>query len=141
YNVLNPSAGGGDPRGGQDFADLIGRASAAGLGVIAIRIFAAGAAGARPERHPIAGNPGGALVAGGEYGADVERARQLLPLVAELGLESPLELALRFVLANPAVSTALTGISELAHLEAILRWAERGPLDTAAVGRVLRAGH
>ncbi len=144
YNVLNPSgsalAGASAARPDrQDFAGVINRAAAAGVGVVAIRIFAAGAVSGRLERHPVAGDPSQPLTPGGEYSADVERARMLAPLVGELGLEAPEELALRFVLANRNISTALVGISEVAHLEAVLRWVERGPLDANALARIARA--
>jgi aryl-alcohol dehydrogenase-like predicted oxidoreductase len=138
FNVLNPSAGYADAAGGgQDFAGLIDVAAGAGVGVIAIRVLAAGALGGTPERHPNAGNPGMPVAGGAEYARDLARARRLAPLVGELGLESPYELALRFALAKPGVSTALVGFSDLAQLEAALRWAERGPLPSDAVQRIV----
>lgn len=145
FNVLNPSAGHareaarGDDRSeaGQDFAGLIDRASEAGLGVIAIRVLAAGAVSGVGQRHPLAGDPGTPLAGGAVYDADVRRAGRLSSLASELGLESPVELALRFVLAKGAISTALVGVSDLPQLECALGWAERGPLDPDAVQRVL----
>jgi aryl-alcohol dehydrogenase-like predicted oxidoreductase len=137
FNPLNPSAGyAGRGGGGEDFAGLIDAAAAAGLGVIVIRPFAAGALGATPERHALAGDPSGTL-AGSAYDDDRERARRLGPLVAEFGLESPYELALRFALAKPGVSTVLVGYSDGAQLEEAIRWAERGPLPAAAVEQVV----
>jgi aryl-alcohol dehydrogenase-like predicted oxidoreductase len=139
FNVLNPSAGwaGRAPSGSQDFDGLIDRAAAADVGVIVIRPLAAGAVGGEPGRHPNAGNPGSALVAGGDYAADLQRALVLVHLASELGLDGPIELALRFALAKPGVSTALVGFSDLAQLRDALRWAERGPLSPAAIQRVL----
>jgi aryl-alcohol dehydrogenase-like predicted oxidoreductase len=138
-NALNPSAGfAGVTGGGQDFEGLIDAAAGAGLGVIAIRVLAAGALAAA-ERAANAGGPGRPLVAGGEYERDLERARGLGPLAPELGLESPAELSLRFVLARPGVSTALVGYSDAVQLEDAIRWAERGPLPAGAVRRVLDA--
>lgn len=142
FNALNPSAGfAGAAGGGQDFAGLIDLAAGAGLGVIVIRALAAGALAlaAQPERHPNAGDPGTPLVGGAEYARDLERARDLASLAAELGLEGPLELALRFALSKPGVSTVLVGYSDLAQLEGVIRWAERGPLPASAVGRVVDA--
>jgi aryl-alcohol dehydrogenase-like predicted oxidoreductase len=139
YNVLNPSGGyPGSPDGvAQDFDGLIADAAAAGMGVLAIRVMAAGALAAVPTRHPVAGDPGSVLAVGSEYARDLERAERLRPLVAELGLESPLELALRFALAQPGVSTALLGPSDRDQLAEALRWAERGPLPPDAVRRAL----
>ena len=136
-NALNPSAGWTvRPSSEQDFCGLIGLASAAGLGVIAIRVLAAGAI-AGPERHHIAGSPGRPLVEGGVYEANVVQAGKLAELAASLGLEGAAELSYRLVLSHHGVSTALAGVSEVSHIEAALRWERRGPLDAAAVESVL----
>ena len=140
FNVINPSAGyPGFEFEEQDFGGLIDTAARAGLGVINIRVYAAGALTGQLERHPIAGSPGGALAWGGEYEKDVERAHKLPSFVEELGLESPFELALRFALAKPGISTVLVGLSELSHLENAIRWAERGPLSDDVVRRLVEA--
>ena len=138
YNALNPSAGyPGSPDGrAQDFAGLLDRAAARGMGIFGIRILAAGAASAAPERHPVAGSSG-ALVQGTDYAQDVERAAALRALAGELGLESPLELAFRFALAKEGIASALIGPSSVAHVEDALRWEARGPLPAEAVERVL----
>lgn len=144
FNVLNPSAGfAGAAGGGQDFGGLIDTAAQAGLGVIAIRVLAAGALTGHAERAANAGGPGRPLAGGAEYTTDVERARALTPLARELGLEGPLELAVRFALSKPGISTVLVGYSDLAQLESAVRWAERGPLPDDAARRVVetaRAG-
>jgi L-galactose dehydrogenase/L-glyceraldehyde 3-phosphate reductase len=140
FNAVNPSSGFAGASGGeQDFDGLIDAAAEAGLGVIAIRVLAAGAMAATPERPPNAGNPGGSLAAGATYEGDLGRARALSTLAVELGLEGPVELALRFALAKPGVSTVLAGYSNLEQLEECIRWAERGPLPEDAVRRVLDA--
>ena len=140
FNVINPSAGWpGFESDEQDFGGLIDTAARAGLGVINIRVYAAGAISGRPERHPIAGSPGGPIAAGGEYDKDVERARKLAAFVQELGLESPFELAVRFSLSKSGISTVLVGLSEFDHLDSAIRWAERGPLPEDAVRRLVEA--
>jgi aryl-alcohol dehydrogenase-like predicted oxidoreductase len=141
FNALNPSAGFAGAAGGeQDFGGLIDTAAGAGLGVIAIRVLAAGALAAREERAAYAGGTGGALIAGGGYAHDLERARTVAAtLAATLGLEGPLELAVRFALSKPGISTVLVGFSDTAQLEEALRWAERGPLPDDAVRRVVAA--
>ncbi|HZU19222.1 MAG TPA: aldo/keto reductase [Candidatus Dormibacteraeota bacterium] len=137
FNALDPSGVHPGATGGeQDFDGLIGQATAADVGVIAIRVYAAGALAATARRHPIAGEVDAAL-AGAGYEEDVDRALPLARLAAELGLEGGLELGLRFALAAPGVSVALVGLSSLEHLEAALRWESRGPLDPAAVDRVV----
>ncbi|HLQ62635.1 MAG TPA: aldo/keto reductase [Candidatus Acidoferrales bacterium] len=137
-NVLNPSAVRAGARGGQqDFEGLIGWAAEHATGVVAIRVYAAGALTAGPERHPHAHLPPRPLVPGSDYATDVERARGLERTLAELGVESPLELGLRFALSAPGVSTALVGLSTIEHLEAAIRWAERGPLPPDQFERLL----
>jgi L-galactose dehydrogenase/L-glyceraldehyde 3-phosphate reductase len=138
FNALNPSAGyAGHTGGGQDFAGLIDVAASAGVGVIVIRPLAAGALSLATQRHPNAGNPGGSSMGGTSYAQDLARAQAVAALAAELGLDGSLELAMRFVLSKPGVSTMLVGYSDLAQLEAAIGWAERGPLPAGAVERVL----
>jgi len=138
FNVLNPSAGfTGHTGGQQDFEGLIDSAARAGRGVIVIRVLAAGAAAALPGRATNAGDPGGNLVSGGSYATDVERAAQFAALASDLGLESPVELAIRFGLSKPGVSTVLVGYSTLAHLEDAIRFSDRGPLSADVITRVL----
>jgi L-galactose dehydrogenase/L-glyceraldehyde 3-phosphate reductase len=141
FNALNPSAGwpGRARPGTQDFAGLIDRAAAAGLGIIGIRPLAAGALSATDQRHPNAGDPGFALVAGNDYTADLRQAQRIVALAAEAGLEGPVELALRFALAKPGVSTVIVGFSDLPQLRAALRWANRGPLDPTLVDATIAA--
>jgi aryl-alcohol dehydrogenase-like predicted oxidoreductase len=138
FNVLNPSAGfAGTTSGADDFGGIIDVAATSGVGVIVIRPFAAGALSAQPERHPNAGDPGGPLTGGATYEADLDRARAVEPIAAELGFESPLELGLRFVQAKQGVSTVIVGYSNLDHLESAIRWTERGPLSDDVVARVM----
>src|SRR5205823_5454812 len=138
FNILNPSAGFvGHAGGQQDFHSLIDTAARTGRGVIAIRVLAAGAAAGLPSRSPNAGDPGTNLVSGGSYAADIERAQRAAGLAAELGFEGAVELAIRFALSKPGVSTVVVGYSTVAHLEEALRYAERGPLSPDGVQRVL----
>lgn len=138
FNVLNPSAGfTGHAGGQQDFEGLIDTAARAGRGVVVIRVLAAGAAAAEPVRAANAGEPGGSLVSGGSFAADAERGVRLRHLAAELGLDSPVELAIRFGLSKPGVSTVLVGYSSLDHLEQAITFADRGPLSDDVVRRIL----
>ena len=139
FNALNPSAGfAGAAGGGHDFAGLIDDAAASGMGVLAIRVLAAGALSGSTERAQNASSIGGAaLVAGSEFEQDVARARDLAALAEGLGLESALEMGVRFALTKPGVSTVLVGYSDVQQLEQAIRWAERGTLPEEAVSRVL----
>jgi aryl-alcohol dehydrogenase-like predicted oxidoreductase len=137
FNALNPSAGwaGRADPGSHDFGGIIDVAAEHRAGVIVIRPLAAGAVAAAESRHPNAGNPSG--VAGEQYADDLARAQALQTLATDLGLEGPVELALRFAMAKTGVSTVLVGFSDRAQLASAIRWAERGPLTPDAVQRVL----
>jgi L-galactose dehydrogenase/L-glyceraldehyde 3-phosphate reductase len=138
FNAVNPSAGFPRARGGeQDFDGLIRIAAAAGVGVINIRVMAAGALSAHGARHANAGDPGPLLADGAAYGHDVERAGAIRMLAAELRCDGPLELALRFAIGTPGISTVLVGYSDRAQLEDALRWVTRGPLSPQAAARVV----
>jgi aryl-alcohol dehydrogenase-like predicted oxidoreductase len=130
FNVLNPSAmHAGAAGGGQDFEGLAAAALAQGGAVMGVRTVAGGALVAGDYRAPLAGPTGnGRGLGGSPYADDLERARRLQPLVDSLGLESPLELGIRFVTSHPGIATALIGFSDYAQLEDALRWVERGAL-------------
>ena len=137
FNALNPSAGyTGHTGGEQDFEGLIDTAARVGCGVIVIRVLAAGAATGIAERPGNAGDAGPPL-AGGGYADDLARAAQLRDLAVQCGMESPVELALRFGLSKDGVSTVLVGYSNLTHLEDAIRFAERGPLKSEDLRKVL----
>ena len=139
FNAINPSAGFAGRSGpGQDMNGALDAAAGAGLGIIAIRVMAGGAMTAAPERAPLASpGLGPALVAGNTYDTDLAGASKLTVLASEFGLESALELSLRFVISKPEVSTALVGYSDLDQLQDAIRWTERGPLSADQVQRVL----
>jgi aryl-alcohol dehydrogenase-like predicted oxidoreductase len=141
FNAINPSAGHAGASGGaQDQAGVIDVAAKAGLGVIAIRVMAGGAMTGSEQRAPLASpGLGPALVPGNTMEFDVTSAAARDALAHELGLESALELSLRLVIAHPGVSTALVGYSDMDQLESAIRWAERGPLSSDQVRRVVEA--
>ena len=117
---------------------MIGAASERGAGIIAIRVLAAGAISGSSERATLASpTGGGAMVSGGEFDADVWRAQGLMVLAQELELENSVELGLRFALGIDGVSTVVVGFSDLQQLDDALRWTDRGPLDEAAVKRIV----
>jgi aryl-alcohol dehydrogenase-like predicted oxidoreductase len=138
YNMLNPSAGsvvaGGYPA--HDYGNLLAHTEAASMGVIAIRVLAAGALSGVETRHPLGSPAVEPLGSGSSYRLDVERARRLEALVREGFSGSLIEAAIRFAISHRAVSTALVGYSTLEHLEAAAAAAEKGPLPPAALNRL-----
>src|SRR6516164_235697 len=138
YNLLNPSAGATVARGypAHDFGNLLAHTKAADMGVIAIRVLAAGALSGTEERHPLGSPSVEPIGSGGSYRTDVERARRLEPLIREGHADGLIEAALRFAIANDAVSTVLVGYSTLDHLEYAARSINKGPLSRAALKRL-----
>jgi L-galactose dehydrogenase/L-glyceraldehyde 3-phosphate reductase len=138
YNMLNPSAGTAVPAGypGHDFGELFAHTATADMGVIAIRVLAAGALSGSEARHPHGSPAVEPIGSGRDYGVDVARARRLQPLVAEGFADSLVAAAVRFAIAHPAVTTALVGYSTLEQLEIAAAAAEQGPLPPAALDRL-----
>lgn len=66
--------------------------------------------------------------------ATLERVERLVSLVPE-GMTLA-ELALRFILSNPAVSTIIPGMRKLRHVEANIAAGDEGPLDAEILGRL-----
>jgi aryl-alcohol dehydrogenase-like predicted oxidoreductase len=132
YSILNQSAFLDGPAVNPLLTyDRVGaRAAQRGMGVFALRVLEAGALASGFERHALATAPGAPA-----YATYVEQAQTLRFLAAE-GDPTLVAPAIRFVLANPAVSTALVGISEVSHVDAAADAEERGPLDAAALARI-----
>jgi aryl-alcohol dehydrogenase-like predicted oxidoreductase len=63
--------------------------------------------------------------------ARIEKLRDLLPDSMTLA-----ELALRFILSNPDVSTTIAGMRKLKHVEQNLRLSDAGPLDPGLIKRL-----
>jgi L-galactose dehydrogenase/L-glyceraldehyde 3-phosphate reductase len=144
YNMLNPSAGRAVPAGypAHDFGNLLAHTQAADMGVVAIRVLAAGALSGSEERHPHGSPEVAPIGSGSDYRTDVGRARRLEALIRDGFADSLVEASIRFAIAHPGVSTALVGYSTLAQLEYAAAAAEKGPLSPAALDRLgaLQAG-
>jgi aryl-alcohol dehydrogenase-like predicted oxidoreductase len=140
FNAVNPSAGfAGASGGAQDLGGLIDVAAANRMGVLNIRVLAAGAVSGSDERARLASpGGGGAMTPGGEFVSDVERAQKLLALSKEAGLDGPVELGLRFALAKGGISTILVGFSDVEQLEDAARWIDRGAVPADLVDRVVQ---
>ncbi|MBN9085335.1 MAG: aldo/keto reductase [Reyranella sp.] len=138
YNALNPSAGGPMPKGapGLDYGRLLDRAKAADMGTIVIRALAGGALAGTEARHPLAMQQVDPIGSAPNFAADVARARQLEPLIKDGTAGSLVELAQRFVIAHPAVTTMLVGYSTLDQLEEAAKAVAKGPLPAAALAKI-----
>jgi len=129
YNLINPSAmaPAGPGWNSTDFDGLLQRCARQDMGVMGIRIFAAGHLAAS-ERHgremPITANADNAA-------EEARAAAVFAALGAQAGNRA--QTALRFGLACPRLSTIVVGVAEAWHLDDALKAAQMGPLPTAAL--------
>jgi len=138
YNLLNPSAGFAVPAGfpAQDFGGLLNRTRERRMGVIVIRVLAAGALSGVEARHPVAVPSVDPIATAPDYHTDVTRAQRLGALVRDGHVENLIEASIRLAVSSDAVSTVLVGYSSLEHLEAAAAAVNRGPLPPAALQRL-----
>ena len=138
YNLLNPSAGVqvSPDFPFQDYQRLIDQAAANQIGVIVIRMLAAGALSGTTERHAVAAPSVAPISSDPTYAEDVEKARYFAFLIKQGFVTNLVEGAIRFVIGKPEVSTALVGISSLEQLEQAVAYANRGPLPAAALEHI-----
>jgi aryl-alcohol dehydrogenase-like predicted oxidoreductase len=138
YNMLNPSAAEELPANypAQDYGRLFDHTKAAGVGAVGIRVLAGGALSGSAERHPIAGPAPEPIGSAMSYGADIDRARRLLPLVKEGFAATLTEAATRFALSHPAMGTLLVGMATPQQFDDALAAVQKGPLPRAALDRL-----
>ena len=144
YNLLNPTAGidlaGGDDGPGAtswsstDFGGLLAACTAHDVGVMNIRILAAGVL-ATDVRH----GREAPITANAEMETEEARARTIRATLGERGAETWAQTAIRFGLAHPAVSTVVFGVAELTHVREALAAPGLGPLEEDALAALRRA--
>jgi aryl-alcohol dehydrogenase-like predicted oxidoreductase len=111
------------------------------MGIIAIRILAAGALSGTTDRHPIALPSVPPIASGPHYADDVKRAVTFRFLVEEGYTRNMVEAAIRFVIGKAEISTALIGISSIEQLEQAVAYTNSGPLPAEALGRLDKMLH
>lgn len=138
YNMLNASAAAALPPNypAQDYGRLFDHTRKAKVGVVGIRVLAAGALTGTAERHPIASPPPAPIGSAHSYEMDLERARRLMPLVSEGFAGSLAEAAIRFAITHPAMGTILVGMATVEEFEGSLAAVLKGPLPQAALDRL-----
>jgi L-galactose dehydrogenase/L-glyceraldehyde 3-phosphate reductase len=144
YNMLNPSAAESLPPNypAQDYGRLFDHTQKAGVGVVGIRVLAAGALSGTTERHPTASPPPAPIGSAHSYQTDLDRGQRLMPLVTEGFADTLAEAATRFAITHKAIGTILVGMATIAEFEASLAAVLKGPLPQAALDRLaaIRAG-
>jgi aryl-alcohol dehydrogenase-like predicted oxidoreductase len=132
YSLLNPTPAADLPDFPfQNYENLIGLAQSKGVGVIAIRVLAAGALSGSADRHPNAGG-GNPIASSDTFEQAVSLAQKFGRLVEEGITEDLVEAAIRFALSNESVTTALVGLSSLEQFKHAVRAAEKGGLPDEA---------
>ena len=132
YNLLNPTAmrAAGPGWNSTDFDGLLHRCAAQDVGVMGIRVLAAGHL-ATTERH----GREVAITANTESAAEEARAKVALDVLGSR-FGTPAQAALRFSLACPLLSTIVVGIGETWHLDQALAAAGMGPLPQQAIAEL-----
>ncbi len=135
YNLLNPSAGWAAPRAWQchDFSGLLAACEKNNVGVMNIRVFAAGYL-VTEVRH------GREIPVTAEFDSASETARAKRVL-AQLGMDkngmtpygSRSQTALRFALSNPRLACSVVGMAELSHLDQAVAASDMGALPADAL--------
>ncbi|MEZ5931706.1 MAG: aldo/keto reductase [Alphaproteobacteria bacterium] len=144
YNVLIPSAGEAVPKNypGQDYRQLLKVAADNGVGTIGVRVLAGGAMSGSEARHPLSMQQVAPIGSAPDYATDVARAKCLQPVI-EAGYARTLpELAVRYVIANPSLSTTEIGIATIDELQQAAAAIDKGPLPAEALAQIdeIRAG-
>jgi aryl-alcohol dehydrogenase-like predicted oxidoreductase len=124
YSLLNRSAWSNStsvPTVPQDYGGVGEVAARRGMAVVALRVLEAG------------------LLTGGPPADQRARSEELsrFDFLLESGEATMVTPALRFVLSNAAISTALVGISTLEHIEEAVAAAGLGPLPSATIRRIV----
>lgn len=134
YNLINPSAVMQTPAAwrAQDYEEMITVAHGLGVGVVAIRVLAAGALSGDQQLHRLAKQY--ASLSRAEVDADRAKVAAFRPLLDPQ--ESTAQAAIRYALSEPAIDSVLVGISERAHLDEALQAAKEGPLPRVTLAAI-----
>lgn len=133
YHILNPSAGRRMPPhfDDTDYGNLIEDCARQGMGVMAIRVFAAGALLGEPPSAHTHKTPFFPLAL---YERDRARAASVARHLGErIAMK---ELALRFALSHPHVTSAIVGFGAPDHIDEAVRILQDGPVPADLLDEV-----
>ena len=135
YNLLNPSAGWrvAQDFSGYDYQQIIDIAANQDMGVVIIRVMAAGALGG-PMAHAGYASPtvGGLIGSGSEYKADESRASKLGFMLSG-DVDSIPQASIRFALMKSGVSTVLVGFSSQEQINEAAACSGKATLPSTAM--------
>ena len=110
-----------------DYGNLIGLAADNGVGVLNIRVLAAGAIAGQEPTDPAAG-----LSPGSSGSEDIARATKVRDALGdEAG--NMAQTAIRFALMNPSVSGVLVGFAALQHIDEAAAAVDMDPLPASVM--------
>ncbi len=132
FNMLNPSAARAMPPRwtGQDFAGLLDACRSHDMGVIAIRVLAAGIL-ASDRRH----GRESMLTSDTDVASEERKTRAVFAALGD-GHGTRAQAAIRFVLSNPDIAAANIGVAEPAQLDESLLAVDLGPLPDEVLTRL-----
>ena len=138
YNLLVPSAGEQTPTGypADDFKMLLNTTRANGVGAIGVRVLAGGALTGTENRHPLGMPVVTPIGSDTDYATDVRRGLAFTPLVEAGYAASLTELAIRYVISNPALPTTEIGIATIEELQYATAAVNKGPLSDEALQQI-----
>jgi aryl-alcohol dehydrogenase-like predicted oxidoreductase len=133
YNLLNPTEALTPPADfeDQDYGQTLIEADSHGMGTVAIRVLAGGGLSGIPVRHPLAEGSRGQA----EYDVGLEKGRRFAGL-AEDDKQSMAQVAIRFALAQAAISTALLGFSDSQQINDAVIASDMGALKPKELERI-----
>ena len=138
YNLLVPSAAKALPANypAVDYQCLLETASKHGVGAIGVRVLAGGALSGSEKRNPLGMPIVSPIGTDTDYAQDVKLALQFKTLI-DAGVASSLtELAIRYVLSNPALPTTEIGIANLEELQGAAEAVKKGALTDDALDAI-----
>ena len=132
YNLLNPSSAfkNRDKWDDHDFSGIVDQCLKYDMGIMCIRIFAAGYL-ATDIRH-------GREIPVTQGISEIEQKRRIEKLFELLKNEQGerAQLALRYGLSNQSLSCIVTGLSKIEHLDQIIEAESSGPLDEEMIEKI-----
>ena len=132
YNLLNPSSAfkNRDKWDDHDFSGIVDQCLKYDMGIMCIRIFAAGYL-ATDIRH-------GREIPVTQGISEIEQKRRIEKLFELLKNEQGerAQLALRYGLSNQSLSCIVTGLSKIEHLDQIIEAESLGPLDEGIIEKI-----
>jgi aryl-alcohol dehydrogenase-like predicted oxidoreductase len=128
YSLINATAWRSPPPAQiRDYGGVAIQADAAGMGIVALRVLEGGLLAGAGRSAPSGAERAGAW-------RDSDRAQALLGALP--AAEDSAEIAIRFVLSNPTVSSVMIGVTNIQQIETAVAASHRGALSEDLLARI-----